>query len=140
VPEDWTPYAQWSAYPYNEKLHAGSVTVDGRFAVVQGTSSPTSTGEVTAYAYVEQCGSRVRKPTSQGFVANAHAIIGPGGGSNRTFRGWLLPSLTPVTIPAPGFNQGLYGNDASIALSSHSLYLWDSVDGALVAPSPALPK
>jgi hypothetical protein len=140
VPADWTPYAQWSAYPYNEKLHAGRVTVDGRFAVVDGTSRPTSTGEVTGYTYVEQCGSRVRKPTSQAFVANAHAIIAPGGGSALTFTGWLLPSLTPVTIAAPGYNQGVYGDYTSIALSSHSLYLWDSVDDALVAPSPAVPK
>jgi hypothetical protein len=135
VPADWTPYPHWSAYPYNEKLHAGWATVDGRFAVVQGTSRPTGTGELTGYAYVEQCGSRVRKPTRQGFVANAHAIIAPSGGSDPTFTGWLVPSLTPVTIPAPGYNQGVYGNDTSIALSSHSLYLWDSLDDALVAPS-----
>jgi hypothetical protein len=140
VPADWTPYAQWSAYPYNEKLHAGRVTVDGRFAVVEGTSPPTSTGVVTGYAYVERCGSRVRKPTSQEFVANAHAIIAPGGGTAATLSGWLLPSLTPVTISAPGYNQGVYGDDTSIALSSHSLYLWDSLDDALVAPTPALPK
>lgn len=140
VPADWTPYAQWSAYPDNEKLHAGSVTVDGRFAVLEGTSRPTSTGAVTEYAYVERCGSRVRKPTSQEFVANAHAIIAPGGGSDPTLTGWLLPSLTPVTIPAPGYSQGVFGDETSIALSSHSLYLWDSVDDALIAPSPVLSK
>lgn len=140
VPSDWTAYAQWSAYPYNEKLHAGSVTVDGRFAVLDGTSRPTSTGQVTGYAYVERCGSRVRKPISQGFVANAHAIIAPTGGSDPTFTGWLLPSLTPVTIPAPGYDQGMFGDQTGIALSSRHLYLWDSVDDALIAPSPALPK
>jgi hypothetical protein len=114
------------------------VTVDGRFAVVEGTSRPDSTGGLTGYAYVERCGSRVRKPTSQGFVANAHAIIAEG--SNNTLTGWLLPSLTPVTIPEPGYSQGRYGDSTSITLSSHSLYLWDSVDDAFVAPSPALPK
>jgi hypothetical protein len=139
VPADWTPYARWSAYPYNEKLHAGSVTVDGRFAVVEGTSRPTSTGEVTGYAYVERCGSHVRKPTSQEFVANAHAIIGGGGAPGSTLTGWLLPSLTRVTIREPAYAQGAYGDQTSIALSSHHLYLWDSVDDAFVAPSPALP-
>jgi hypothetical protein len=140
VPADWTPYAKWSSYPYNEKLHAGLVTLDGRFAVVQGTSRPTSSGEVTAYAYVERCGSRVRKPISHQFAANAHAVIALTGGSDPKFTGWLLPSLTPVTIPAPRYAQGVYGDYSGIALSTHSLYLWDSVDDALVAPSPALPK
>jgi hypothetical protein len=140
VPPDWTPYAQWSAYPYNEKLYAGSVIVDGRFAVVAGTSRPTSSGEVIGYGYVERCGSPVRKPISGDVVANAHAIISLGGGSDPALTGWLLPSLTPVTIPAPRYAQGVYGNDTSIALSSHNLYLWDSVDDALLAPSPTLPR
>jgi hypothetical protein len=138
VPADWSPYARWSAYPYNEKLHTGEVTVDGNFAVLEGTSRPTSTGEINEYGYVEKCGSRVRKPTSQGVVANPNVIIGPG--SRSTLTGWLLPSLTPVTMAAPGYDQGVYGDQTSIALSSHSLYLWDSVDDALVAPSPALPN
>jgi hypothetical protein len=138
VPADWSPYAQWSAYPYNEKLHAGEVAVDGKFAVLEGTSHPTGTGAYTGYAYVEKCGSRARRPTSPGFVVNAHAIIGPG--SDSTLTGWLLPGLTPITMPTPGYNQGVYGDQTSIALSSHSLYLWDSVDDALVAPSPGLPK
>jgi hypothetical protein len=34
----------------------------------------------------------------------------------------------------------VYGDQTSTALSSHSLYLWDSIDDALVALSPALPK
>jgi hypothetical protein len=140
VPSDWTAPPGQAPIPGNEKPHAGRVTVDGRFAVVEGTSRPSSTGGLTGYAYLERCGSRVRKPTSPEFVANAHAIIAGGGAPGSTLTGWLLPSLTPVTIREPGYNQGVYGEYISIALSSHNLYLWDEVDDALVAPSPALPK
>ena len=40
VPSDWTPYANWGAYPFNERLHQGSVTSDGRFAVLSGQHTP----------------------------------------------------------------------------------------------------
>jgi hypothetical protein len=72
---DWSPYARWSAYPYNEKLHTGEVTVDGKFAVLEGTSHPTSTGVYTGYAYVEKCGSRARRPTSSSSMHTRSAAL-----------------------------------------------------------------
>jgi hypothetical protein len=74
-----------------------TLTFDGIFAIAQEASG----------IYIEQCGSHLHRllvgtPTTGGSVlANAHAIAFCAAGTE----GFLLPSLTPFTIVAPGCPQ-----------------------------------
>jgi hypothetical protein len=147
VPSDWTPYARWGAYPHNEKLHAGTVTFLNGVAIAQGTTHPDSEGNVIGEAYEERCGSHVKKlirgvgevPVNRGiWFANAHAMIS-GGDYDRRLQGWALPSLKPIAIPVPRYDQGLIGR-YQMALSSRRLYLVDGAYQLWVARRPALPR
>ena len=144
VPSDWTPYARWSAYPHNEKLHPGTVTFLGRLRLLQGTSRPNDAGALRPIDYVERCGSQRRTAISGGeaplnlshdnFVGNARAIFG-GGDYASQMSGYALPSVTPIRIPAPQTDQGLV-TPYNITLSSRKVYLVDAAQKLWVAPAP----
>jgi hypothetical protein len=145
VPSDWAPYARWSTYPHNEKLHAGTVTFLDSLAIAQGTTRPDSRGNVVGEAYAERCGSRVKRlvagvgevPVNAGiWFANADALI-TGGDYDRNLQGWALPGLEPISIPVPGYDQGLMG-PYQMSLSSRRLYLVDAHYELWVARGPAL--
>jgi hypothetical protein len=146
VPADWTPYARWSAYPHNEKLHTGTISFLDGFAIVNGTTRPTSTGAYTSTGSVEKCGSRLKTAIGGGgapvnspgsdFVGNRDALIS-GGGYNRQLTGDALPSFKPIAIPVPGADQGLVAPFA-IALSTNNLYVVDANDQLWIAPAPKL--
>jgi hypothetical protein len=148
VPSDWTPYARWSTYPHYEKLHAGSVTLIGGFAIEQGTTRPHGDGVYTQEQFIERCGSRLIQriagneaplnSTRSDFVANSGAVIA-GGGDNSTLSGIALASLRPIAIPVPGTDRGLL-RPYDIALSSRRLYLVDHDNDVWSAPSPKLPR
>jgi hypothetical protein len=77
VPADWTPYARWSNYPFNEKLHAGTVTLLGGSTILTGTSHPDSSGAYHDVSYAQRCGTRHRQSLAgPPFSINAHLVIG----------------------------------------------------------------
>jgi hypothetical protein len=136
VPADWTPYAAWSAYPFNEKLHAGAVTLDGRFAIAAGTTHPDLQGQYASETLLERCGSYIRRPLGGDFTASPHVVLA-GNVYNGPLAGYALPSLTPVRVAVPQYDQGLY-RPYSFVLSARGLYLVDWADNAFFAPVPRL--
>ena len=139
VPADWTPYARWTNYPFNEKLHAGTVTLIGRSAILAGTTHPDSTGAYHEHGYLERCGSHTKTPfATPPFASNAHALIADTDAGGLRLYGWGLPDLKPFVVRLPGYDQGLIVPYRP-ALSSRKLYLVDHAYQLWVAPSPKLP-
>jgi len=140
VPADWAPHAGAPA----RSSRPGTVTSFARFAVLQGTTAPTRHTASIGMAFVERCGSRKRHsinplgeiPINQGIWEANSAMVLSGGDYERSLAGWLLPSVTAIRVPVPGYNQGLTA-PYSMSIGARQVYLVDYADQLWVAAIPS---